>query len=892
MTEKTTATEMTPMMRQYFELKKQAHDAILFFRMGDFYEIFDTDALEVAPKLELVLTSRERGDQKRVPFCGVPHHSAKNYWIKLIKMGYKVALADQTQDPKLTKGLVERKIVKTLTPGSIDELEGLEQHRANYLAAFYEEPSSKRWAALICDVSTGELRLGGLEREEDIVMLIEKYLPKEILARSFYHAELKKVLEDRTYLPEIVLSGLPEAILRNKSEQVKLINHLFHSRDGFEALPCGPVAGGPDLLASVFAYLKALGINLENFTTVHPINEPKTMQVDETMIRDLELFESSRLRQLKGSLFSEINHTSSPMGARRLAKYLAAPLVDESLIKQRQDAVRFFYESPKLSTELRQIFMHMPDLRRLATRIVNKKASPQELASVRISLEKATSAFQMIMKTDTKSSLIKSQCESLKLAIAPLKLLQSALCEQPQRLGFGDQVFSPGYDSILDQACDLVRNGSSKIKQYEQALRDKTGISSLKIKNHKSFGLLIEVTKSNLSRVPDEFIRRQTMVNNERFVTAELTELDQCLASANEKAVEREAHLYGVLLDRLCEQKEIFQQVSEALAIIDVALGLAYLAKTKNYCCPQQSRNKEIELQGARHPVVESFVGIHKFTPNDFYLSGTQKHVLITGPNMAGKSTFMRQLALIAILHQTGSFVPAKKAKLPIFDRIFTRVGASDDLARGQSTFLVEMSETATILREATARSLVILDEVGRGTSTQDGLAIARAVLADLAERINCFSFFATHYHELASFAGQYESVRLLQTEVVEEQKQLTFTHRLIEGASGHSFGIEVAKLAGLPRQVIERARGYLDTSPPTSQVKGEVSHETPVSLPLEKHFGNPDSQNQFQEGHLAEISKRLEKLNIRRTTPLQALNILNDLKDLLTHQQSLGLFD
>ena len=900
---------MTPMMRQYWELKQRCGEAILFFRMGDFFEIFGADAELVAPLLELTLTSRERGDHKRIPFCGVPHHSARNYWLKLLRKGFKVAFADQIEDPAEAKGLVKRDITRTLTPGCVDDPDALDRDAPNYIAAAHEEPGSSKWAVAIADISTGELRLGNVSSLAEVVETLEGFRPREVLTRGFFHSELKILLQPLRESQALLLEPLPEAPLRDKAEQNQILSEIFNSPD-LSAQPCGAVLGGEPLITALLVHFRSLHASISQFLSVRPLHEPQTMILDETAVRDLELFETARRRDSNGSLLKEIDRTLSPMGARLLRYTLAHPLLDPQQIRGRHAAVRSLLGIGEARlTEARTQLKHIPDLERLATRVVAATAGPAELSKIAQAL--ATARWLVDHLIGEKGEHLpeanyKTLATGLKFYKAPLQLLTHALVADPQSLGLGCGVFDSGYDTELDKLNELARNGEAQVEAYQEQLRLATGIGSLKIKNHKSYGLLIEITRTHTARVPADFIRRQTMVNGDRFITVALQELGETLASAQDHAVAREADLFQRLLLQLREYRVDLRSVAHALASFDMLQSFGWQALKFGYCEPLLADDDRLDLKASRHPVVERYVGRHKYCANDITLSPQKKHLLITGPNMAGKSTLMRQTALTVILCQIGSYVPANSARLPIFDRIFTRVGASDDLARGQSTFMVEMAEAAHLLRHATPKSLVILDEVGRGTSTRDGLAIAAAILQELALRIRCFSLFATHYHELIPVATMLTTVRPMQTEVLEQNNQIVFTHRLKDGAIDNSYGLEVARLAGIPETVLKRASAYLLQNTPNACNPAEIQERavqgasaqlaasaepTPLA-PLERFGLTPapvSVQNLLhQEKHIME---RLSRLQINRLSPLQALNILSELKTILERGAVNGLF-
>lgn len=905
--------KMTPMMRQFYDLKSTVPDAVLLFRMGDFYEIFGDDALEVAPKLELVLTSRERGEGHKIPFCGVPHHSAKNYWLKLLRLGYRVAIADQMEAPEQAKGIVKREITQILTPGCIDELEGLDADQPNYMMTVYEYPGAGDYAVVVVDSSTGEFRAGHVKSLAAFKDIVSRLRPKEILARRFMHDELRDLLGAYLQQDQLLFASISESLIRDEREQKSLLNSVL-GVERIDHFLCGKITGGLEAVTATLAYFKKLNATMSQFLSIKPLQDADTMQLSETAMRDLELFETVRRRQLEGSLFKEINRTATPMGARLLRANLAAPFVHAEHIAFRQNRIKFLLERPELLGHLRAELKACPDIQRLATRVLNKKSPPGELAFLRDTLKRAVAINDRLAHCDDKQLLqdfFGGVCDALKMAAQPMEYLETAISQEPGPLANRLDVIAEGFDADFDGQRQLSRNGDMAISSYEEVLRQQTGISSLKIKQHKSLGLLIEVTKTNLSKVPSDFVRRQTMVNNERFVTEKLLDLDEQLSQSTELAIEKEQTLYLSILDHLSQYKVVFYDIAAAIADLDLVQGLSAKADEGRYERPQLSKDGALILDGARHPVVERFVGRNDFIPNNIRMGKDARHLLITGPNMAGKSTVMRQTAIAAILHQIGSYVPCVRAQMPIFDRIFTRVGAADDLSKGQSTFMVEMSEVAQILREATPRSLVILDEVGRGTSSQDGLAIASAILENLSQSINCYSLFATHYHELASLADMLTSVKNVQSEVKEEEGTVKFTHRLIEGASGSSYGIEVAKLAGVPKLVIERAKAFISESslPVTAdvQISGDVkiikaadtkmrvpNNPPPKPLPIESFGLEIAGESSYAGEHVAlkRLADRISKVNLNKTTPIQALNILDELMGIMdTSQQSPELF-
>lgn len=870
---------LTPMMRQYTALKETCPDAILFFRMGDFYEIFETDAQIAAPLLDIVLTSREKGDNQKAPFCGVPHHSAKNYWMKLLRHGYKVAIAEQVETPAEAKGIVKRQITKVISPGCIDDMDGLERDSPNYLMGFYEQPLSQKSAICLVDISTGEIRVGSLSSREELLRFVGLFRPRELLVRKFETQRITELLGEYIKKDPLLISSLPEGILRDPKEISLLLKEVFgvsHLKEKHESF--GEEAS--HLTSALLHYLKNIHIPLSSFKTIRPLIEEERFCLYENVVCDLELFETARSRKTKGSLFSVINQTCTPMGARLLRFNLLRPFQSkERILKRHKQVEQLLALKEETLKALRQFFAQIADIQRLATRIAGKRITAEELSL----LYKSLGHIERL----SFDPLFKGLLDELKTKLANTQklrdLLQSCLLEEGVlSLGLGHGIFKKGYDEILDNNLSLSAEGNHRVEDYQEKLKQETGISSLKIKPHKTFGLLIEITKSNLNKVPDYFIRRQTMVNNERFVTEELRELDDALSSCVEVSIQREAFLFDQLLENMQNFQVHLCELADQIADLDLVQSFAWLALKQHYVLPEIVDGRDLFLEKARHPVVEVMVGDHRFAPNDIELDMSSRCVLITGPNMGGKSTFMRQIAICALLSQIGSFVPAKKAVMPLFDQIYTRVGASDDLSQGLSTFMVEMSESAFILKRATAKSLIILDEVGRGTSTEDGLAIAKAIFSYLAKHIGPVCFFATHFHQMVKFCEQLPFVKLMQTQVVEKNGKICFTHKMIPGASGSSYGIEVADLAGLPKQVLEDAKFYLqesssnETQPRLLNFSKEPSAAELLALEEPKEIKR---ENPFSD----QVIEAIRSVNINRITPMKAINMLADFQEILS---------
>jgi DNA mismatch repair protein MutS len=892
---------LTPMLKQYFDCKEQADGAIVFFRMGDFYEIFGDDAEKIAPILDIVLTAREKGDQTKIPFCGVPHHSAKAYWLKLVNLGHKVAIVEQLEDPKEAKGIVKRGIVKTYTPGSLTDLEGLDRDKSNFIAAIMESATSKKFAVILADVSTGLLRLGELT-EAQTVDYLRLHSPSEILVRRYFHPRLQEIFAPFRLDFSFRADTLPEAPLKDAGLRQDILGSRFSGGQWSKHL-CGKVTSGEELLASFFQFLKNLGQEAQQFQQIHSLKNSERLTLSIQAVRDLEVFETNLRRDFEGSFAKTINRTLTPMGGRRLRDVLQNPWNHPKIIIERQAAVESLRNGgEEFVHKLRDQLKHIADIGRLATRILAKVASPKELGQIKQSLEKSTDLVVLLSQA-TNCKTLQDNVHRLKLASPILQALQEALVDQPTTLGQGNGVFRSGFNQELDELVFVMTSGQTLVDQYEETLRRRSGINSLKIKEHKTFGLLIEITKSHLTKVPSDFVRRQTMVNCERFSTPELLELSEKLSNAVDGAVVYEAKLFERFLESLGSYHRSLCDIADSLADLDLLQGFALISLQEKWTKPQviTDGERQLKIAGGRHPVVEAYVGRHAFVINDTELARDKKCVVITGPNMGGKSTYMRQVALIALLTQIGSYVPAQAAVMPVFDQIFTRVGAGDDLSRGKSTFMVEMSESADILQMATSKSLVILDEVGRGTSTRDGLSLAVAILKDIATRVQCMCLFATHYHELTEYFDD-GSIVSLQAEVVQssEKDSVVFTHRIVAGVASSSFGIEVARKAGIPDHVLNTARQILSGRLAAKDLSRlETKPLTKVQAGLfGLDDGAPSSQPSFKapsQGHdkidIDRILARIDAFKINRMTPLQALNALSELKDFMIPRSQKDLF-
>jgi len=873
--------KMTPMLRQYFSLKAEAADSILFFRMGDFYEIFGDDAVDVAKKLQIVLTSRERGDKQKIPFCGVPLHSVGTYWRKLLGLGHSIAVAEQTQDPKEAKGLVERKIVKTLTPGCVDDLELLTDDEPKEVISLQVAEGGESWTALKFEISLGEISQRTFASIQGVVSFIERVRPAEVWIRKSIFPVLKQHLSPRMESEAFWQWIEEELFLTDDQDRQKYLSHL--DKGSQQLLADNLVVS--NLYMATIAKLERLGFHNTVFTKLSDNHESVRAELGESCLRDLEVFETSMRRDRKASLFHHMHHCLTPMGSRQLVYELKNPLKNRESIQARQLIVaKMVDEAANWLSPLRNKLRSVGDLARIQQRIKRRNIRPSELRGFVSQLLAATSCIKDFVKDSAYEASFSDLVVSYDQFLVFLDKLVSSISLEENRF------FKEGFDEKLDGLFYQKNNGDQEILSYLSSEKERTGISNLKVKSHKTFGLLLEVSKANLSKVPENYLRKQTMTNHERFLTEELTELFERLELSEQKHSEQEQKLFSDFVDSIAAELPVCERFVQELSLLDLLQGFAWLSSKHNLVCPDVVLAGPFQVKGARHLVVESIIGEHQFVSNDLEMGIDQKTMVITGPNMAGKSTYMRQTAIIALMNQIGCFVPARRARLPVFDAIYTRVGAADDLSRGQSTFMVEMVEAAEILKLATSRSLVILDEIGRGTSTQDGLALATAILDDLVERVDCYTMFATHYHEIIPFASKQNRIQIVQSEVIDAASGVEFTHKMVPGASGNSFGIEVAKLAGLPAHIVRNAQEHLGKSktfPQNRIQKPEGITPSEVSAPA---VVAPEWLAGRDRETIAEIINRLELLRVHRMTPLQALNIINNFKELLDAPQQQGL--
>ncbi|MBR5569269.1 MAG: DNA mismatch repair protein MutS [Oscillospiraceae bacterium] len=861
-------SELTPMQRQYFQIKEQNQDSILFFRLGDFYEMFNDDAIVAAKELDLTLTTRDRSKPKeeQTPMCGVPYHSVDSYIARLVNRGYKVAICEQTSDPAATKGLVEREITRIVTPGTVTESCMLDESKNNYMACLYGQ--GNRYGLAFCDVSTGAFYATICADAQTAASELGRFAPSEVIrgGNGVDDAILNDALFHR--LNCCVDEGKPQQFDLEQS-QTLLENHFEQplSQLGLTGMPETIIACGTLLQALLFVQKNDLKHirNLEYYTT------GKFMELDLDARRNLELTETLRSKEKKGTLLWVLDKTKTPMGGRLIRSWLEKPLLDSNQIQRRLNAVEELVNSTICRGELQEALKHVTDLERVMTRIVTGSVNGRELLGLANGLRALPAVKQQLQQMD--SPLLKRLEESIDALDDCADLIEATLVDEPPITVREGKLIRPGANAEADRLRDIMNGGEGTILAIETAEREKTGIRTLKVSYNRVFGYYIEVSKSFIDQVPAHYIRKQTLANNERYITPELKELEDQVLTAKDRLTALEYQIFSQLREHLAQQAARVQISAAAVAEADALCSLAVVAAQRGYCRPEISLGNEISIVDGRHPVVEQMLKDNLFVPNDTHLGASDNQVsIITGPNMAGKSTYMRQVALIVLMAQIGSFVPARSAKIGLVDRVFTRIGASDDLASGQSTFMVEMAEVASILKYATARSLLILDEIGRGTSTYDGMAIARAVLEYAANprQLGAKTLFATHYHELSTIENELPNVKNYNIVVKKRGDKMIFLRKIVPGATDDSYGVEVAKLAGLPSSVVNRARQILEELE-------QQGVKAPARVEVEA-----DDQISMLDLRSQQVCAALEGLSVETLTPIEAMNELYKLKKML----------
>ncbi len=874
-------SEATPMMRQYLEIKKDYKDCILFYRLGDFYEMFYDDAVCASKELELTLTGKNCGLEERAPMCGVPYHSVEGYLNKLVEKGYKVAICEQVEDPKHARGIVHREVIRIVTPGTNTNMQALDESKNNYIMSVVY--LNGRYGLSIADVTTGDYFVTEVESEQKLSDEINKFVPSEMICNEAFYMSGIDIEEIRARL-NVSISALDAWYFSDETACATLLSHFkVNSVEGLglKDYPCGTAAAG-----ALLKYLYETQKNtMEQMSAIHPYTTGMFMVIDSATRRNLELVETMREKQKRGSLLWVLDKTKTAMGARTLRSYVEQPLIERTQIECRYDAIEELNSRLIDREELREYLRPIHDLERLITRVTYQTANPRDLLALSSSLKMIAPIKHLLM--DFHSRLLLQIQEEMD-ALEDISALVDASIEEEAPISVREGgILKNGFKDDIDKLREARTNGKSWLAEIEQKEREETGIKNLKIKHNKVFGYYLEVTNSYKNLVPAHYVRRQTLANAERYITPRLKELEDMILGAEDKLVALEYEYFCEIRKTIADQVVRIQRTAKAVAALDVFASLAAVAEENHYCRPSINENGVLDIREGRHPVVEKMIPHDMFITNDTYLDNARSRIsIITGPNMAGKSTYMRQTALIVMMAQMGSFVPAKSADIGLVDRVFTRVGASDDLASGQSTFMVEMNEVANILRSATDRSLLILDEIGRGTSTFDGLSIAWAVVEHISnpKLLGAKTLFATHYHELTELEGKLDNVNNYCIAVKEKGDDIVFLRKIVKGGADKSYGIQVAKLAGVPESVITRAKEIVE------ELSANDITELVKSLSVKKSCAKPKKSARLDTVDMEQISlfdtvkddtiiEELRELNISAMTPLDALNKLNELQ-------------
>ncbi len=878
--------ELTPMMQHYLQTKEQYPGCILFYRLGDFYEMFFEDAITVSRELEITLTGKSCGLTERAPMCGVPYHAVDTYLNKLIERGYKVAICEQVEDPKLAKGMVKREVTRIVTPGTNLNIQSLEESRNNFLMSIAYFPG--RIGVSVADISTGDYYLTELEDNNKLLDEISKYAPSEIICNDAFLVSGLSVEELRNRL-RIAVNAL-EAHYFDEDGAKKLLRKHFKVAAltglGIEDFPVGILAAGA-LLRYLYETQKS---SMSNITHIYPYLTSKFMLLDSATRRNLELAETLREKQKRGSLLWVLDKTKTAMGARTLRSYIEQPLIDKRQIEERLDAVEELTKDVISRDEIREYLNPVYDLERLLGKISYQSANPRDLIAFKNSIA-MMKPVRAVLEAFHKS-LLAQILEDIDPLEDLFTLIDAAIGEDPPLLIREGGIIKDGFDATIDSLRKAKTEGKNWLAALEEEDRNRTGIKNLRIKYNKVFGYYFEVTNSFKDMVPEDYVRKQTLANAERYTTPRLKELEDTILNAEDKLATLEYDLFCKIRDTIGGEIERIQRTAKAVARLDVFASLSLVAERYRYVRPEINEKGLIHIKDGRHPVVEQVMGNDMFVTNDTYLdNGSHLIAVITGPNMAGKSTYMRQVALIVLMAQIGSFVPAKSAKIGLVDRIFTRVGASDDLASGQSTFMVEMNEVANILRNATKNSLLILDEIGRGTSTFDGLSIAWAVIEHISNRklLGAKTLFATHYHELTELEGKISNVNNYCIAVKEKGDDIVFLRKIIKGGADKSYGIQVAKLAGVPDMVIDRAKeivAQLSENDITEKVQS-IAVDTKTDNKKVPTYDEVDLQqfSLFDTVKDEDVLKELLEVDVMNMTPVDAMNTLYRLQSKLKNR-------
>lgn len=874
--------EYSPMMQHYLQTKEEYPDCILFYRLGDFYEMFFEDAKIVSRELELTLTGKSCGQEERAPMCGVPFHAYESYMNRLVAKGYKVAICEQMEDPKQAKGMVRREVIRVVTPGTNINEQALDEGKNNYIMCIVS--LSDQFGVATADVTTGDFFVTEVDSKRRLLDEIYKFSPTEVVCNeALFMSGLD--IDDLKNRVGIVLYSLEhwyfdDSLCENTLKEHFRVNSLEGL--GLADLECGMIASG-----SLLKYLYETQKNsLEQISAIHPYTTGKFMVLDSSTRRNLELVETLREKAKRGSLLWVLDKTKTAMGARMLRSFVEQPLIEKEEIEGRLDAIEELMQRAIDREELREYLNPVYDLERLLTRITYQSANPRDLTAFKSSIGMIPHIRGILLELQSKE--IQGICEDMDTLEDLYTLIDAAIEEEPPITVREGGIIKDGYHEEIDRLREAKSQGKNWLAELEAKEREKTGIKNLKIKFNKVFGYYLEVTNSFKDLVPDYYTRKQTLTNAERYITPELKEMEDMILGAEDKLVQLEYELFRELREQIAKNVVRIQKTAKALAKIDVFASLALISEQNHYCRPSLNQNGRIDIKNGRHPVVEKMINNDMFIANDTYLDNQKNRIsVITGPNMAGKSTYMRQTALIVLMAQIGCFVPAETADIGIVDRIFTRVGASDDLASGQSTFMVEMTEVANILRNATGNSLLILDEIGRGTSTFDGLSIAWAVVEHISnpKLLGAKTLFATHYHELTELEGKLDNVNNYCIAVKEKGDDIVFLRKIVKGGADKSYGIQVAKLAGVPDSVIERAKeiaeelGRHDIVDFTEILSNKKNSSTKKK---KEHLDEVDltQMSLFDAVNDNDIIEELKEIDVGNLTPIEALNKLYELQN------------
>ena len=865
-------SEYSPMMQHYLSMKEQYKDCILFYRLGDFYEMFFDDAITVSRELELTLTGKECGQEERAPMCGVPFHAAEIYISRLISKGYKVAICEQLEDPKFAKGMVKRDVIRVVTPGTVMEANLLDDKKNNYIMCIYK--NGIYFGLTVCDITTGDFRTTEIKENNNFSMLLDeisKYSPAELVVNQLMF-DSKEEIDKIKERFEIYITKLEENLFTEDyeklSEKYKIVDDDDNEVANLDSYILA-VAATNALLAYLLETQKN---NLDHINKLVIYNTTKYMALDINARRNLEITEKLRDKSKKGTLLWVLDKSCTSMGGRLIRRWLNNPLLNVKQINKRLDAVQELKDNIILRGDIAESLKKVYDIERLASKISYGSANGRDLISLKNSAKQLPEIKKIL--SNANSELLKELHKNLDTLKDVYDIINKTIVEEPPISVKEGGLIKKGYNSEIDQLKKATTEGKNWIIQLEVREREQTGIKGLKVGFNKVFGYYIEVTKSNMSLVPDRYIRKQTLTNGERYITEELKNLENQILGAEEKVVNLEYNVFVEVRDKIEAQVERLQKSAQIIATLDALCSFAIVAEDQNYVKPTVDNEGIIDIKEGRHPVIEKILPSGGFVQNDTYLDKDQNRLaIITGPNMAGKSTYMRQVALITLMAQCGSFVPAETAKIGIVDKIFTRVGASDDLSMGQSTFMVEMMEVAQILKEATANSLVILDEIGRGTSTYDGLSIAWAVAEYISNKEKCGAktLFATHYHELTDLENKLDGVKNYSIAVKEKGEDIIFLRKIVKGGTDESYGVHVAKLAGVPQVVTKRANEILK-----SIERKNVLNNKKIEKENKQEAAGQLTMFNFK---LAEIAHELDKVDVNELTPIEALNTLVKLK-------------